>query len=95
MIERQIAFTVEEDRAAAFERFIGERYASAVAETPGFVRWTLGREAEEPGRYQLVLRFETVEASAAWRTSPDHQALAPDLRALASIERILQFDVIA
>lgn len=95
MIERQIAFTLEPARAEAFERFITKRYLPAAAAIPGFVRFALAREADDPARYQLVLRWVDTDAAVAWRTSDAHRQLQPDLGELASIERIVQLDVIA
>lgn len=95
MIERHITFNVHADRTAAFERFFGDTYRVAMAQAPGFVRAELLREADEPTRYQMTLRFEDAEAAAGWRTSPVHQALQPDLAALFSTNEVVGYVVVA
>jgi len=95
MIERHITFNVHADRTADFERFFVETYAVAMSQAPGFVRVELLREAGSQVRYQMSFRFESVEASAGWRTAPVHQALQPELTALFSTNEIVGYDVIA
>jgi len=95
MIERHITFNVHPDRIAEFERFFVERYAAAMSQAPGFVRVDLLREADRPTRYQMSFRFESVEASAGWRTSPVHRALQPDLAALFTTNEIVGYEVVA
>lgn len=94
MIERHITFTVPPDHASDFERFIAERYRPAMAASPGFVRVDLLREAEEPTRYQMVLRFTDLQSSVGWRTSPVHQGLQPDLTALVAGSEVQAYEVI-
>ena len=89
MIERHITFDVHPDRTAAFERFIADAYGPAMAESPGFVKVDLLREAESPTRYRLVFRFEDADSAAGWRTSEVHQALQPALKALY-LEMVVQ-----
>jgi antibiotic biosynthesis monooxygenase (ABM) superfamily enzyme len=95
MIERHITFNVHADRTADFERFFVERYRPAMAASPGFVRVDLLREADDPTRYQMTLRFEDAETAAGWRTSPVHQALQPELAALFSTNEIVGYEVVA
>jgi len=95
MIERHITFNVHPDRTAAFERFFVERYRAAMSASPGFVRADLLREADSPARYQMVLRFVDPDSAAGWRTSPVHEALQPDLKALFSDNEIQAYEVIA
>lgn len=95
MIERHITFTVGPDQASDFERFFAERYRPAMAASPGFVRVDLLREAEDATKYQMVLRFQDLEASVGWRTSPVHQGLQPDLNALVSSSVVQAYEVIA
>ena len=94
MIERHITFNVNPAQTAEFERFFAERYRPAMAAAPGFVRVELVREADAPTRYQMILRFQDAESAAAWRTSPVHQALAPELAALYSMNEIQGYVVI-
>jgi heme-degrading monooxygenase HmoA len=95
MIERHITFNVHAERAADFERFFEDRYRPAMATSPGFVRAELLQEADQPARYQMVLRFRDLDSSAGWRASAVHQALQPDLAALFSTNEIVAYDVIA
>ncbi len=95
MIERHITFTVSPDHASDFERFFTDRYRPAMAASPGFVRVELLREAEDATKYQMVLRFQDLEASVGWRTSPVHQGLQPDLNALVSSSVVQPYEVIA
>ena len=95
MIERHITFNVHPDRTADFERFFTDRYRPAMAESPGFIRVELLREAEQPTRYQMMLRFEDAETAAGWRTSPVHQALQPGLGELFSTNEIVGYEVVA
>jgi heme-degrading monooxygenase HmoA len=94
MIERHITFNVHPESTEAFERFFADRYRPAMSESPGFVRVELLREAEEPTRYQMTIRFEDAEAATGWRTSGVHQELAPDLAALFSTNEIQAYDVV-
>jgi antibiotic biosynthesis monooxygenase (ABM) superfamily enzyme len=95
MIERHITFNVHPDKTADFERFFADEYAPAMAQSPGFVRVELLREAGDATRYQMTFRFQDADAGAGWRTSPVHQALQPALTALFSTNEIQGYDVIA
>jgi heme-degrading monooxygenase HmoA len=95
MIERHITFNVHAARTVDFERFFADRYRPAMAASPGFVRVELLREAEAPTRYHMTLRFRDAEGAVGWRTSPVHQALAPELAELFSTNEIVGYDVVA
>jgi heme-degrading monooxygenase HmoA len=82
MIERHVTFDVQPGKAAEFERFFAERYRPPALVMPGLIECGLLRESDNPLRYQMVFRWESAEQAAAWRTSPVHQALQPDLNAL-------------
>lgn len=94
MIERHITFTVLEDKAAEFERFIADQYGPQMAQAPGFVRIELLREADSATRYQMCFRFQDIAASAGWRTSPEHTALQPALNAFVATSEVHGYDVI-
>ncbi len=94
MIERHITFNVHPDRTSEFERFFADDYRPAMAAAPGFVRVELLREIDSATRYQMVLRFEDADSSAAWRTSEVHQALQPALLELFGDNEIQGFVVI-
>jgi heme-degrading monooxygenase HmoA len=95
VIERHITFNVHADRTEDFERFFSESYRPPMAKAPGFVRVELLRELESATRYQMVLRWEDVEAATGWRTSAVHQALQPGLTALFSDNEIQVYEVIS
>ncbi len=95
MIERHITFTVPAANTTAFERFFGESYRPAMAKAPGYVRVELLREVDDPGRYQMALRFTDPDAATAWRTSAVHTALQPGLNALHEGTEIVGYDVLA
>jgi len=95
MIERHITFSVLADRTGEFERFFAQDYGPAMAQSPGFVRVELLREAEDATTYQMVLRFRDADASLAWRTSPVHQGLQPALNALVSSSVVQGYLVVA
>lgn len=95
MIERHITFNVHPEEVEEFERFFATEYAPKMAMSPGFVRVELLREADQPSRYQMVMRWRDGEAAAGWRTSPVHQALQPALNALHSGMEILAYEVVA
>lgn len=94
MIERHITFTVHPDRTAAFEQFIADEYGPAMAQSPGFVRIELLREADSATRYQLSFRFRDGESAAGWRTSVVHVSLQPALKALHSDMEIQGYEVV-
>lgn len=95
MIERHITFNVHPDRTVDFERFFSGTYRPAMSRARGFVRVELVRETEDPTRYQMMLRFEDAESSAAWRTCAEHQALQPELTSLFSTNEIVGYEVVA
>ena len=88
MIERHIPFTVHDGQGGAFERFFAERYRPAMSRSPGFVRVDLLREADDPTRYLMLMRWRDAEAATGWRTSAEHLALQPELNALSSMGEI-------
>lgn len=95
MIERHVTFKVHPDKKAEFEKMFVEEYRPAMATMPGFQRVDLLCRADEPAQYQMVIRFDSVDTSAAWRSSPKHEMLKPKLKALYSDSELQVFDVIA
>ncbi len=94
MIERHVTFEVLPDHAADFERFFFDEYRPAMASMPGFDRVDLLRDIDKPGSYQMVIRFDTAEAAAAWRASDAHKALQPRMKALYSGSQLVVYDVV-
>ena len=66
-----------------------------MASMPGFERVDLLCRIDQPLRYQMVIRFENAETSAAWRSSALHEGLKPRLKALYSESQLEVFDVIS
>ena len=95
MIERHVTFEVLQGKEEAFEQFFVNEYRPAMSRMAGFVRLELLRESEAPSSYQMTIRFETLETAAAWRSSPEHQALSPKLKALYSGSQVQVYEVIA
>ena len=95
MIERHVTFDVLSDHTAAFEQFFIQEYRPAMSRMPGFIKVDLLREQDSPNFYHMVIRFESSEAAAAWRASPEHQALSPKLKMLYASSQLKVFEVIA
>ena len=95
MIERHVTFEVLQGKEDAFELFFVQEYRPAMSRMAGFVRLELLRASEAQANYQMTIRFESLESAAAWRTSPEHQALSPKLKALYSGSCVQVYEVIA
>ena len=95
MIERHVTFNVLPDSIQDFEKFFSQKYRPAMALMPGFVRVELLREQENPTQYQMVIRFESPETAAGWRSSDVHQALKPEFKALYQGSTLKVYDVVA
>ncbi len=95
MIERHVTFSVLPDRSQEFEKFFVEKYGPGMATMRGFLKVELLREAEQPSQYQMVIRFESAEAAAEWRSSAVHQSLQPVLKSLYSESKLQVYDVVA
>jgi len=95
MIERHATFNVLPGKEAAFSELFALEYRPAMAAMPGFVRVELVREKENPSNFLMLIRFESVETAAAWRASPEHQALKPKIGPLYDGSSVKVFDVVA
>ncbi len=95
MIERHVTFDVFPDKTVDFETLFAEKYRPAMASMPGFVKASLLREQEIATHYQMVICFESPETAAAWRASPEHQALSPRLKVLYSESKLQVYEVIS
>lgn len=82
MIERHVTFHVLPGKEEAFARFFDQEYRPAMEKIEGFVQAGLLKAAEVDSDFMMTLRFESLEAAAAWRASAVHQALKPHLKAL-------------
>lgn len=95
MIERHVEFNVLPGREQAFSDLFIREYRPAMTTMPGFVRVELLRAQDDPSKLMMLIRFESVEQAAAWRTSPEHQALKPKIGPLYDGSSVRVFDVIA
>ena len=95
MIERHVTFEVIPSKEHAFEELVRTKYSKAMASQPGFVSVGLLREKEQPTRYQMVIRFESLETAASWRDSADHRELSPQIKALYTTSSVVVYDVVA
>lgn len=94
MIERHVTFNVFPEKGHEFEDLFLKAYRPAMAAMPGYVKVELLREQQDPGKYQMVIRFESVEDAANWRNSDAHQALQPAIKALYSKSELQVYEVI-
>ena len=95
MVERHVTFEVYPEKVVEFEKFFIDHYRPAMSKMPGFIRVELLAEHEKINRYQMVIRFQSVEESAAWRSSSEHQTLAPRLKALYQDSEVEVYKVVA
>ncbi len=95
MIERHVTFDVIPGKEQAFEDLFRSSYSTAMSRQKGFVSVALVRETETPTRYQMVIRFNTLEDAAAWRDSADHKALSPVIHALYTTSSVVVYGVVA
>lgn len=95
MIERHVTFDVIPGKEAAFEELFRTRYSTAMAKQPGFVSVGLVRQQDQPTRYEMLIRFQSLEAAAGWRASEEHKALSPEIKTLYTASSVIVFDVVA
>ena len=95
MIERHVTFNVHPDRMREFERLFMDEYRPAMSSMPGFVKVDLLCRSDQPTQYAMIIRFESAETSAAWRSSAAHQSLQPKIKALYSESQLQVYDVVA
>jgi antibiotic biosynthesis monooxygenase (ABM) superfamily enzyme len=95
MIERHVTFDVFPEKIQDFERLFVDEYRPAMASMPGYLKVELLREQENPNHYQMVIRFDSTDSAAAWRSSSAHQALSPKLKSLYSASQLQVYDFIA
>jgi heme-degrading monooxygenase HmoA len=95
MIERHVTFSVLPDKTSDFEKLFVAEYRPAMAAMPGFLRVDLLRLSDQATQYQMLIRFESAEAAAAWRGSAAHQSLQPKIKALYGESHLQVYDVIA
>ncbi len=96
MIERHVTFEVIPGKESAFEELFKAEYSKAMGRQPGFVSVGLlkARDGDSP-RYQMLIRFESLETAAAWRDSADHKALQPKMKALYTKSTVEVYEVVA
>lgn len=79
VIERHIRFSVSPEAANALQAFLADSYIPAASETEGFASARVLQSGDKDDETLLVLEFADAAASARWRESDTHQALAPKL----------------
>jgi len=82
MIERHVTFHVLPGKEDEFKNFFQAKYRPEMEKTKGFIKAELLNDEDIPQELKMVLRFESTEAAASWRSSDRHQALKPELKAL-------------
>ena len=95
MNERHVTFKVHPDKKAEFEKMFVDEYRPAMATMPGFKRVDLLCRADRPLQYEMVIRIDSADTSAAWRSSSHHEMLKPQVKALYGDSQLQVFDVIA
>ena len=94
MIERHVTFHVLPGKGEAFARFFEEAYRPAMEKTAGFIQAGLLKSREQAHDFTMTLRFDSLDAAAAWRTSPTHQELKPHLKSLYNGSELKVFEII-
>lgn len=94
MIERHVTFHVLPGKAEEFAKFFEQEYRPAMEKIEGFVQAGLLRVAEVDHDFMMTLRFESLEAAAAWRASAVHQELKPHLKSLYNGSELLVLEVV-
>jgi antibiotic biosynthesis monooxygenase (ABM) superfamily enzyme len=96
MIERHVTFDVIPGKESAFEALYNAEYAKAMGRQPGFVSvGLLKAHGGDSPRYQMLIRFESLETAAGWRDSADHKALSPKIKALYTGSTVEVYEVVA
>jgi heme-degrading monooxygenase HmoA len=95
MIERHVTYNVIPGKEKEIEALFKGAYSVAMSKQPGFVSVTLLKEHEKEAVYHMVIRFQSLEAAAAWRDSADHKALSPRIKALYTENTVQVYEVIA
>ena len=95
MIERHITFNVLPGKGAEFEALFTAEYRPAMSKMPGFIKVELLRENEDPNKYQMTSRFDSLETAAVWRGSSAHEGLKPKIGALYDGSTVQVYTVLA
>ncbi len=95
MIERHVTYNVISGKGQELESLFKDVYSVAMSKQPGFVSVTFLKEHEKEAVYQMVIRFQTLEAAAAWRDSDDHKALSPKIKALYKESTVQIYEVVS
>ncbi len=95
MIERHVTFKVYPDKTDEFVKLFVEEYRPAMSKMPGFVRVELLVEKENSNHFQMLICFEDLESSTAWRNSPEHQSLSPKIKSFYRESNLQVYEVVA
>jgi heme-degrading monooxygenase HmoA len=93
-IERHITFHVLPEAVQEFRKFFEREYRPAIATIKGFIKANLLLDTENPQDFNMVLRFESVDAAADWRASELHVALKPRLKSMYSDSELKVYEII-
>jgi heme-degrading monooxygenase HmoA len=94
MIERHVTFDILEDKSAQFVSFLREKYLPSMSVQSGFRGVEILRPLETSNRFTLVIKFDTLESSANWRSSKAHKELTPVLKSFYSGSSALVYESI-
>jgi heme-degrading monooxygenase HmoA len=94
MIERHVTFRVLPTKEQEFARFFEEEYRPAMAKTEGFLKAELLKDMDDAHDFTMILRFESLDAAAAWRSSDLHQELKPHLKSLYDGSKLKVFEMV-
>jgi antibiotic biosynthesis monooxygenase (ABM) superfamily enzyme len=95
MIERHVTFEVLPEKVEQFVAFFADHYRPAMMKSPGFLSVELIVEIDQPACYQMVIRFDSLEQSEAWRSSEAHKALSPILKTFYTSSAVLVYQFVA
>lgn len=93
-IERHVTFHVLPGKVEQFKHFFAEEYRPTMARSEGYVKAELLEDTENPQDLKMVLRFNSLEAAAAWRASEAHADLKPRLKSLYDGSELKVYHVI-
>ena len=97
MVLEQFVVNVDPSRRAEFEAAMAHGLRTVMERADGLLDWSLRRCVETPDRYQVQIRWASIEAQlVGYRNGP----LAPEFRAIvtpffAGPAEVLHFEVLA
>jgi len=80
VIIREVSLKVASAKQAEFSSFWSNEYRRAMSAMPGFAGARLLKQVDSDEEIQMFLEFRSEEEAAAWRASPEHARLSPNLK---------------